>query len=373
MKIALMSGAAKNAGDFLIVDRTSKLLKHLCRDVKINKYNRWQDQSKNIESINESDLIVFAGGPFYDGLLQNSIRSVDSIDKMIPKVMILGGGTGTSVSGRENVLLGIGKKPKELLDRIKKHGEKMSCRDYNTIINLLRAGYSNTIMTGCPAWFDINYIGISDNMSLHLMNPQKICVSDPGRVDNQQQSFAIVEYLQQLYPQSKIQYVFHRGWTKDDFTPKSVAFAQNALKDQLQRIGIECIDISYGSDGFSIYDSCDIHIGYRLHAHIYCLSHKRATIHIEEDERGAGLNSMLGLSQITSYNKLIKNISNHTLANIFYHVSKNRNILRDLNNNITLLNENDWQPLKTAFKIIDHYFPIMCNYINGYVHSKVDI
>lgn len=39
-----------------------------------------------------------------------------------------------------------------------------------------------------------------------------------------------------------------------------------------EKIGVKMIDISKSVDGLRIYDDCDLHIGFRVHAHIYNLS-----------------------------------------------------------------------------------------------------
>lgn len=64
MKIALMSGAFVNAGDFLIEKRCVEVLKENVQGAEISilkrnmGYNAWLDEFNN-----NYDLIVFGGGP----------------------------------------------------------------------------------------------------------------------------------------------------------------------------------------------------------------------------------------------------------------------------------------------------------------------
>lgn len=57
-------------------------------------------------------------------------------------------------------------------------------------------------------------------------------------------------------------------------------------------------DISGSKEGFKQYDECDLHIGFRVHAHIYNISMGNPSILINEDARGAGVNDALGIRNI---------------------------------------------------------------------------
>lgn len=73
------------------------------------------------------------------------------------------------------------------------------------------------------------------------------------------------------------------------------------LRRELEDMRIEIHNIAYGCEGFRNYDECDLHIGYRVHAHIYNLSRRKRSILIEEDVRGAGVNHALGLWHLRAY------------------------------------------------------------------------
>jgi len=95
----------------------------------------------------------------------------------------------------------------------------------------------------------------------------------------------------------------------DQFTSEIVGAKLKVLCDKLCKGGINYCDISYSHEGMEIYDTCDLHIGFRVHAHIYNLSHRHRSLLIEEDNRGAGVNDALGLPRIRAYD-LTKNIQN---------------------------------------------------------------
>lgn len=94
-------------------------------------------------------------------------------------------------------------------------------------------------------------------------------------------------------------------------------------------------------DGFKEYDSCDLHIRFRVHAHIYNLSHGNTTLLINEDARGSGVNDALGIANI--------NIG--------------RNLSRDIIEQIHFLkSDNGGQYVESCMRI-RRYFKEMQNYI----------
>ena len=48
----------------------------------------------------------------------------------------------------------------------------------------------------------------------------------------------------------------------------------------------------------AVLNSADLHIGYRVHSHLYMLSQRKPTVLIAEDARGESQNSTLGLQNL---------------------------------------------------------------------------
>lgn len=72
-----------------------------------------------------------------------------------------------------------------------------------------------------------------------------------------------------------------------------------SMKEELsEKYNIKFQNISNSADGFTAYDDCDLHVGFRVNAHIYNLSKRNYSILISEDIRGAGVNQTLGLENI---------------------------------------------------------------------------
>ncbi len=302
MKIALMSGAVKNAGDFLIVDRARKILGDTYPQSMMVTYCRnFPLTSEQVKEINQMDFIVFAGGPFYKwNIYPQSLPLVENLDELKPPMFMLGGGWyGDTTKNKEVWSYKFSEQSKELLKRVQGDTDILGCRDYYAVKVLRENGIQSVLMTGCPAWYDIAKIGKRLDHSLHI---DKIAVSDPADIFHfGGQSVEIVQYLRKKFPCSKIVYVFHRGTNADSYTSEKTAAKIGLLKEKLSEMQVRFYDIAYGCKGFKIYDDCDLHVGHRVHAHIYNLSQRKCSILVEEDSRGAGVNEALGLWGIKAY------------------------------------------------------------------------
>jgi hypothetical protein len=70
----------------------------------------------------------------------------------------------------------------------------------------------------------------------------------------------------------------------------------------LEENGIDFKDIS-GSESALIqsYTACDLHVGYRVHAHIFCSSISRPSVLLSEDGRGVALKEVVGGLSFKAY------------------------------------------------------------------------
>ena len=135
----------------------------------------------------------------------------------------------------------------------------------------------------------------------------------------------------------------------------------------MEKNRVEWIDISGGHEGFSVYDDCDLHIGFRVHAHIYNLSKRNRTILLEEDGRGAGVNEALGLSSIHAYDyddsrsvkqQLLNKIGKKQIS--YTNEYLNSEILRYIEH----LNYTNWIEYDLAFNRMQFYYEKLCRHIS---------
>ena len=362
MKIALLSGAIKNSGDFLIVKRSKELIKYVYPNCEIIEFNRNKTLSNELKSFNKCDIAIFAGGPGYlPNLYPDVIPLVSDLDLLKPKLFSLGMGWYGSDSSNDSIYnYKFSEQTIRLLKRIEKDSKILGCRDWISVKILKNNGFKNVIMTGCPAWYNIN-----ENMKDIRWKEKikKICISDPADMRNIKQAYELVSFIKQKYPDAEIKFMFHRGYKQDLNTTNEISEKLNRLKEYMEGIGIICVDMSYGADKFKEYDKCDLHVGYRVHAHIYNLSIKNRSILIEEDGRGAGVNEALGLQSIKSYQIDIGKKS--LLFKKKKEINRNKFLMKILDDYLFQLENSNFLQIKNAIKNMENYYKYMINHIKS--------
>lgn len=371
MKLLFISGAYKNSGDFLILERSIKLVKSFfaqCETDIIMANNSLDDK---LEYINTFDWIIFPGGPGYlYNYYPNFVALTKNLDDLKCRMISFGmGWYGTDTSEQTIYNYDFSADTTKLFNRILKDSNFLGCRDNYSVRVLKNNGFDNTVMMGCPAWYDIENVDKLDLRDGINFDFKKICISDPANIfENAKQCLELLKYLKQKFPNSDIQFVFHRGTNEDGFTDPFTGKLTLDLKNKIEAIGIRCKDIAYGSEGFSIYDDVDLHIGYRVHSHIYNLSKRNLSILIEEDGRGAGVNEALGLFRLKAYS-FKKKYKHNILIRGYRKAAKmiginsveksNKYLIKILDDYLYILKESNYQVYRNAFGQMNHYYEIM--------------
>ncbi len=305
MKFLFISGAYKNAGDFLIEKRCEYLFKQIEPTCVIEKIMSNVSLDNKLEYVNGFDWIVIPGGPGYIfDYYPSHIKLTSCLDDIKAKIMAVGlGWYGADTTQHTILNYTFSKETQKLLLRISSDCGFLGCRDNYSVQVLRNNGFEKAIMTGCPAWYElekINEISLRKDIDFNF---KKICVSDPAELfENAEQCLKVVRYLRKTFPCSEICFVFHRGIEKDMYTNSFNAKIAQRLKKKLCAMdNITVHNIAFGENGFAVYDDADLHIGYRVHAHIYNLSKRNVSVLIEEDGRGAGVNEALSLPRLLAY------------------------------------------------------------------------
>lgn len=369
MKIALLTGAFKNAGDYLITERVEALLSYRYPDAEISRYARNKNLDLFLEEINLCDVVVFGGGPgWISDMYPEKFPLVSDLDSIVPPLFVLGMGCKTRDEKIKEVAFTT--RSKELINRFVNDGYSLGCRDELTYQILKKSGIENALMTGCPAWYDLEYIHQNELKTVPIKNKiKRIVISDPGDIYNLEMAANLVSFCKVKYEPDEIVFAFHRGWNQDDYTDAPISDRQIALRDWLIVNGIKVVDLSYSADGFSIYDQCELHIGFRVHAHIYCLSHRIPSFLIEEDGRGFGVNETLGLPHISpkNPNRFLRAMQQSMGFVPMNFLKKSRGsswIFRKLDDAICNEFSSNWQKHQFAFKRMEDTFRIMCAHID---------
>lgn len=369
MKFSVLSGAYINAGDFLIVDRSIKLLKNIYKECEIKVYERRKPLKQYLNEINKSDALIIAGGPAYmPNVYPNIIPLVENLDEIKTKIVTLGlGWCGEYVNNKYIYNdYKFTEDTKKLLRRLLEDNENLSCRDWYTARVLKENGFSNVVMTGCPAWYDLNCIN-SCKIKKEVNIPfKKICVSDPAKTQNAVQAIQLVKYLKEKFKDANITFVFHRRDNKKIESSEKSEKTYDIINEEMKRMGVQTVNISGSAEAFSIYDDCDLHIGFRVHAHIYNLSHRNLSLLIEEDGRGAGVNQALGLNSIRAYkdknqfdSKIVTKFNNFIVRN----KENNEYLIKNIDDQFDMLFNSKFIQYEMAFSYMKLYFEQMEKHI----------
>lgn len=295
-----LTGAKKNIGDFLITDRCEKLLKSLKPDLELVKLPHWEAFDDKLELINNSLAVVIFGGPGYQiNMYPGVYKLVKNIDDIKVPIIPLGlgwkGVPGDFITTKEYVF---SKKSLSLLHKINESLDTLSCRDYYTA-EALRNNGIKPLMTGCPVWYNLDYIG----KKMQLPKTIKKLVYTPAQMPEfKEQSVQVMTMLKEMFPEAEIFCSFHRGiGTKDKYTPDWDVETTRYLSDRAKIYGLIPVDTSFDLKRIDFYHDCDFHVGYRVHAHINFLSMRKPSLLIHEDGRGRGVSEALNIVGVDGF------------------------------------------------------------------------
>lgn len=238
---------------------------------------------------------------------------------------------------------------------IDKNGYGLGCRDLLTYNVLKNEGFKNIFLTGCPAWYSVEHVNINKICDEEY---NIITISDPGNKEYYNIVNDLIDYIGENFPKTKIKFVFHRGIIADN-----KKYIKLFYKRVIEK-GIELVNIENSAEGFKVYNNSDLHIGFRVHAHIYNLSIRHKSILIEEDGRGSGVNEVLGLIGIKAYNESIQ--TDKKLIIKIMHLSGiniNTNAIKELDAHLNLLYLTNFQYINNAFELMQKYYKKMIRYL----------
>ena len=348
-----MSGALLNAGDFLIEKRSKELIHRFLPEYEIDTLNRvHEDYTDRIDLLNQYDAIIFAGGPLYQhGIYPKAIPFVklSELGKVKCPIFFVGGGIKSGVFD--------GSLTSDSLEFFKMGTNSdvpLGCRDILSYRFLKHQGFSNVIVTGCPAWYHPENLMATDFR--HFKGRiRKICISEPANVENVSILRELILFLHKRYKEAEVTLVNHREQKKE---------VLQLVSEFSNRLNYGFVDISGSAEGFKVYNDCDMHIGFRVHAHIYNLSMRNFSVLINEDLRGKGVNDTLGLESIEierpSYRE--KKIMGNFYLTQYRNSCSNigRAVINHVDDFIEMTQAMEYRNYTGAFKRMCEYYQNMC-------------
>lgn len=286
--LVTLTGAYRNAGDHLIGHRARALLrKHV--DQEIVNIDRRAINEDSYEIFNKAKAVILCGGPAYQAGIYPKVFPI-SLERITSKVVPMGLGWKGNLSQTPKDFK-FPEVAEKFIREVHSKIEVSSVRDALTLEVIQGMGINNVSMTGCPAWYDLDNL---ENEYVFKPTATKIAFSLPAKP--QEDTFGIIAGLSKEFPKAEKVLAMHHGWRPSKSVKGNEMFKWH-LKVMAFAVarGWKIMSIADGLDKFrELYDSADLHLGYRVHSHIYSLSHQSASLLINEDSRGVGQTTSLG-------------------------------------------------------------------------------
>lgn len=286
--IVVLCGAYRNCGDHLIGMRARALLRTYVDD-NIISLDRKALTKDHYALFKRARAVVLCGGPAYQREIFPKVYALDRVSVRAP-IRPLGLGWKAAAS-KAPATFKFTPESAAFIQDIHARIPFSSARDPLTVEVLAHAGVSNVSMTGCPAWYDLaqmerDYKHKPDIRTLVLSMP---ALMQPGVSD-------LMTWLSGEFPHARRVAAFHHGlYPASTAKGRETGRAFLAFAREAKRQGWEIAGLANSLARMeALYSEADLHIGYRVHAHIFCLSRRTASILINEDARGVGQSQAMG-------------------------------------------------------------------------------
>ncbi|RXJ95880.1 hypothetical protein CRU94_04515 [Arcobacter sp. AHV-9/2010] len=367
----ILTGSKNNAGDFLIKYRAKQLFKELRPDREIIDFNAWETfDSEKLKIVNESKALILLGGPSLQKFMRPNIyKMTDNLDDI--KVPIISMGIGwKSISGNweDTYDYPLSDESIELLKRINSSGYLSSVRDYHTLNSIRFKGFENFLMTGCPAYYDLDYIGSpfeNPNIKKMAFSLGVSFIHSPSMEKLMKENILACK---KHFEDKEFEVVFHHSLNTKKFLSTHGASSTHSQKHNefakwLEDNNIKYVDISGSAENLmNYYQNIDLHIGYRVHAHIFMNSISKFSILISEDGRAKGAKEVIGgivLDGFTKFkNDFFTKVLNRLLSN-YDKFESNKNLTKEIISNIEYERKIDFVRIKNSRNQIDNNFEVM--------------
>ncbi len=375
MSYTLIKRAKKNVGDFLIWERAKELIGKFTGEREFLVLEGWKSLSNRLAEINKTKAVIICGGPGYQKDFYPRVYPfLRHIHRINVPIIPFGLGWGGEPMHRAEKF-SFNDSSESILRYIHKRCSATSCRDVITKDILDRYGFRNAVMTGDPAWYDLESIGRSFETPENI---DRIVVTPPARDAFYKQAITLMRRLRNVFRASRFFLVFHRGIKSDKYTSKGEAMYLQKLKRKAEEMNYVTVNAAYDTSRIRFYKKCDLHVGYRVHGHTYFLSIRKPSFLLQEDGRGLGLSRSFGLPdvparghmisesvyQTTSLPKRVSNALDRALFNLVIHPSVLRDSVEVLIKNIETERMNGFPSFRNLSKLIDdHYYPVMSEFL----------
>jgi hypothetical protein len=277
--IVTVRGAYANAGDHVIGRRAHALLaRHVDDDIQTIDRRAITDDSYDL--MNKARAVLLTGGPAYQRTIHPGIYPLD-LDRIRVPVVPYGLGwkarTDASTASFEFTPESL-----EFVRRI--HSDttiQSSARCYHTAELLHHSGVDNVLMTGCPVWYDEERLEQRYEFPTQI---RRLVITLPAKPRGD--TVALARHLARRFPKAEKFLAYQAGYRT---ASRIVTAKRQAEMLATRRFGFTPVSWQGDADAMmSFLSSVDLHVGYRVHSHLYSLSQRITSVLFAEDSRAVG-------------------------------------------------------------------------------------
>jgi len=262
---------SKNIGDQLITNALCEIVKSQINDARIKIVWRAESWGKVESCLVNADHVFFACLAIRPFMHKKEYPYLERlVDSGVP-FSVIASGTDLPVTSFGGVFSGFSGESISLLKKINSKATVLTTRGVLTQEFCNHHGLSNFKFSGDVAFYDSRF----SNRSFRYNNEiRRVVISDPHRSDVYLDSLsALYKGMRSLFPSA------------------SILIAQHGIDERLVKFCTErdmrLIKIYNERDsGLDIYDEVDIHVGFRVHAHVSALKRRVYSYLLEQDGRG---------------------------------------------------------------------------------------
>ncbi|MDR5903018.1 polysaccharide pyruvyl transferase family protein [Halomonas icarae] len=269
---------SKNIGDQLITTCLKNLVSDLIPDAGFSVIWR-ADSWDNVKStVLGADHVFFACLALRPNMHKNEYPYLgELVDAGIP-FSVIAAGTDLPVDKDADIYAGFSDDSIRLLKKVNDRAAVFTTRGGVSQEFCLRIGLEKVIFSGDVAFYDQSLSEVKFEKGVEC---KKIVVSDPHRASCYIKPFkTLLDGLRDLFPEAEVVVAQH-GVNKviDDFCYENSIKTEKIYEDR------------YG--GLKVYDEADLHVGFRVHAHVSALKRRKYSYLLEQDGRGCDYGSTL--------------------------------------------------------------------------------
>ncbi|WP_160913843.1 polysaccharide pyruvyl transferase family protein [Halobacillus litoralis] len=271
-----------NSGDAFITQSLIQLIRNVKGNPLIDTRRLAEEDVDQVEDFDKYKAVIFAGfAPRIEGTgVAPKYRNryfKEAVKRSIPVFVFGSGWTVYPGTKGQSRLLQLDDVEKDQLVRTFGYADGplqqnvLSTRDHPTDQLLMNNGVKTYGTVGDCALFDINQLFAKPELPDEI---KKVAVSMPHNPPHFVYAYELAKKIKQEFS-CHVSITLHSRWSKK----RRALWKHN---------DIPLVDLSGDANHLSYYKDCDLHVGFRLHGHIWFLRNRKPSLLLGEDGRGYG-------------------------------------------------------------------------------------